>query len=80
MPTDTEKRTVDEIVEGALGCEEFQALAIQEVQVAADNWVDQWRDPNHSDRPIDWEVVDYHEIPREFVELADRLASFEVRL
>lgn len=80
MPADTEKRTVEEIVEAETGGIESMAFWIHGIQCDVCNFVDQWRNQNFPGSPIDWEVVDYHEIPRDFVELLAKVAEYEVRL
>lgn len=80
MTEATKKRTVEEIVEGFEGSDEATALTIWEIQVGAANFVDQYRDSNKAGRPVDWDVVDYMEIPRDFIELLVKLAGYEVRL
>lgn len=73
-------RTVEEIVEANTGGIEDTALWIYRLQVDADNWVDQWRDPNKPGHPIDWDLVDHAQMPREFVEAVEAVATYEVRL
>lgn len=76
----TEKRTVEEIVSEEISGERATALSIHDLQVAALNFTDEYRDQNKAGRPVMWDIVDYSQIPRDFYELCLKVAEFEVRL
>lgn len=79
MPA-TEKRLVEDIIESELGGILSQAMSIHEIQVAAANFTDGLRDSNKPGRPVMWDVVDYHDIPRDFFDLLVRVADYKVTL
>lgn len=76
----TATRTVEEIVENEISGEVATALSIYEIKCNCANLVDEFADPNQTDHIIMWDVVDYHNIPREFIQLCQIIAEFEVRL
>jgi hypothetical protein len=80
MQTVTEKQTPEEIVEEMAGGRESLALDIYEVQVNAQNFVDQYSDQNKPGNPIDWSLVDHFGLPRAFIEALDKVARFEIKL
>lgn len=80
MSTDTEKRSPEQIVESALDGLPGIALNILGIQNEAGALVEQFSDLNNGDYPVMWDVVDYHCIPREFFELLQKIADYEVRL
>lgn len=77
MTTETEKRTVEEIAEA---CQpeglEANATFIHDIQGAIRDYLSQYR-PNGQ---IEWDVVDYMGIPRDFLGMLQSVADYEVRL
>jgi hypothetical protein len=77
--TATEKRLVEDIIEQDATGLWANASSIYEAQCAAANFTDQFR-ADAPGRPVMWDVVDYHEIPRGFIELCIKVAEYEVKL
>jgi hypothetical protein len=76
---DPPRRLVEEIVENVDGLWATASM-IHEVQMAAAAFTDEFRDPNKPDRPVLWDVVDYHNIPRAFFLRCLDVVNCEVRL
>jgi hypothetical protein len=77
MTTDTVKRTVEEIAEA---CQveglEADATFIHSIQGDIRDYLSQYR-PNGE---MQWDVVDYMGIPRDFIGMLQAVADYEVRL
>lgn len=80
MTADTEKRTVEDILEYEWGGRLAIALTIGEIKVNCENFVASYTDSNKPGRSIMWDVVDNDGIPHEFLELCAKIAEFEVLL
>lgn len=76
----TEKRTVEDIVENEASGELGVAMSINDIKVACDNFVYGFRISDSDGSRVDWNAVEYMGVPRDFFELVQRVAAYEVRL